>query len=197
MKWAAFHAPPLSNGAIGYILETGAPERNLPARPFLVPGVRAALPEIRKGMHKAVVAALSGKPGDIDKGLDEAGLMAVASVQQTMIAGGFVPLSDRTIETRARRRYPDTGKLVNSKSSRDARAFLKLSECCKGPLGSSGGLFVTATHVCHSQSQSCYTSRRQAAYHHNQSGIHHNTKKTKKLPPLRTLTTLVVMIMGI
>lgn len=117
---------PPSNGVIGYILETGDAEMNLPPRPFLKPGIQKAFPEITKGMRKAAVAALSARPGDVEKGLDEAGLAAVASVQQTMIAGGFAPLADRTIEARARRRYADTGKLVGTKPARDARSFLKL-----------------------------------------------------------------------
>jgi hypothetical protein len=117
---------PPSNGVIGYLMEFGEPEMNLPARPFLRPGVRAALPEIRKGMLRAATGALSGKPSEIKDGFDQAGLMAVDSVQRTMIAGGFAPLSDRTIEARARRRNPETGKLFQDGRSKDARSFLKL-----------------------------------------------------------------------
>ena len=117
---------PPSNALIGYVLETGAPEMNLPARPFLVPGVTAAKPAIIKGMRKATVAAFSGKPAQINNGIDEAGLAAVASVKATMLNGGFAALSDRTIEARARRRNPDTGKLRQDGRSKDARAFLKL-----------------------------------------------------------------------
>ena len=117
---------PPNNGVIGYIMEMGDPEMNIPARPFLRPGVRAALPEIRKGMHAAVVSALSGKPNGIAKGMDQAGLAAVASVQSTMTAGGFAPLAQSTIEARARRRHADTGKLVGTATAKNARAFLKL-----------------------------------------------------------------------
>ncbi|MGI3903110.1 MAG: hypothetical protein ACRYGP_30320 [Janthinobacterium lividum] len=117
---------PPNNAVIGYLMETGDAEMNLPARPFLDPGVRAALPAITKGMTKAVVSALSGKPAEIKNGFDEAGLAAVASIQGVMIAGGFAPLSDRTIEARARRRNPDTGKLSGAATSRNARNFLKL-----------------------------------------------------------------------
>ncbi len=117
---------PPSNGTIAYILELGDDEMHIPPRPFLGPGVRAAMPDITKGMRRAVVGALSGKPSEIKAGFDQAGLMAVASVQVTMQAGGFAPLSDRTIEARARRRNPETGKLLGDGRSRDARSFLKL-----------------------------------------------------------------------
>ncbi len=117
---------PPSNAVIGYVMEYGEPSMNIPARPFLLPGVRAAKPEITKGMHRAVVGALSGKPTEIKAGFTQAGLAAQVSVQATMIAGGFAPLSDRTIEARARRRYEDTGKLVGTATSKNARKFLKL-----------------------------------------------------------------------
>ena len=38
-------APP-SNATIGYLMETGDDARNIPARPFMQPGLDAALPEI-------------------------------------------------------------------------------------------------------------------------------------------------------
>lgn len=117
---------PPSNAVIGYLLDQGDDEMHIPPRPFLVPGVRDALPEITKGMHRAVVGALSGKPGEIRAGFDQAGLKAAASVQARMIAGPFAPLSQRTIEARARRRNPETGKLVGTATARNARSFLKL-----------------------------------------------------------------------
>ena len=117
---------PPSNALVGYVMEFGEPSKNIPARPFLVPGVDDARAEIVKGMEKATVSALSGKPAGIRDGLDQAGLAAVASVQAKMIAGPFAPLSQRTIEARARRRYADTGKLVGTAPARNARAFLKL-----------------------------------------------------------------------
>ncbi len=119
---------PISNGVLGYVLEHGDDEHNLPPRPFLMPGVRAALPEIVEGMHRAAVGALSGKPSEIKSGFDQAGLAAQASVKMTMQAGPFAPLSVRTIEQRARRRNPETGKLLGDGRSRDARSYLKLSK---------------------------------------------------------------------
>ena len=117
---------PPPNAVIGYIQEHGDDELHIPPRPFLVPGVRDAMPAIVKGLHKAAVSALSGKPEGIAAGFEAAGLKAVASVQARMNAGPFAPLAVSTIKARARRRYPDTGKLHNTKASREARSFLKL-----------------------------------------------------------------------
>ena len=117
---------PPSNAVIGYLMEHGDDEMHLPPRPFLVPGVRDALPEITKGMHRAVMGALSGKPTEIKDGFDQAGLAAKVSVKARMQAGPFAPLSVRTIEARARRRNPETGKLLGDGRSKSARDYLKL-----------------------------------------------------------------------
>lgn len=117
---------PPSNALLGYTLETGAPDRNLPARPFLVPGVENAKPDIERGMHRAAVAAFSGNAEGIETGFRQAGFAAENAVKQKMLDGPFAPLSARTIEQRARRRNPETGKLKQDGRSKDARAFLKL-----------------------------------------------------------------------
>lgn len=50
---------PINNAAIGYILETGAPERNLPARPFLRPGVASAAGDVAKVARTTLGRALA------------------------------------------------------------------------------------------------------------------------------------------
>ncbi|WP_237482629.1 hypothetical protein [Lichenibacterium dinghuense] len=117
---------PPSNAVIGYIQEFGDDEKHIPARPFLVPGVENARPAIVKGMENAARAAFSAQPSKINDGLHEAGLSAEVSVKKKMIDGPFAPLSDRTIEARARRRNSETGKLLGDGRSKDARSFLKL-----------------------------------------------------------------------
>ena len=117
---------PPSNAVIGYLMEHGSDEHHIPPRPFLVPGVRSIQGQASGVLLKGITGAFLAKPSAYDAALAEVGAMAVASVQATMIAGGFAPLSDRTIEARARRRYEDTGKLVGTATSRNARKFLKL-----------------------------------------------------------------------
>ena len=72
------------------------------------------------------MGAFMTKGGAYEAALHEVGSAAVVAVKQKMQEGPYAPLSDRTIEARARRRYSDTGKLVGTKSSREARQFLKL-----------------------------------------------------------------------
>ena len=109
-----------NNALIGYILENGDPERNLPARPFLVPGVDAASEEVGKRLTKAADAALDGRQEAIDTQLRAAGMVAESSVKLTITNGEFAPLSERTLKERKKRGRSgekpliDTGQLRRS-----------------------------------------------------------------------------------
>ena len=112
-------APP-SNALIGYKMETGDPEMNLPARPFLVPGVEAIKDKAIARMKKAGEDALKGDLGKVDQALHAVGLMGQSSVQAKITDGPFAPLAPRTLaQRRARGRTGDrplidTGQLRRS-----------------------------------------------------------------------------------
>ncbi len=90
----------ISNAAIGYVNEYGSPELNIPARPHLIPGVHAALPQCMMHMERAARAQLAGG-SEADAGLHRAGLIAVASVQRYLTKGdGFAALSAATLARR-------------------------------------------------------------------------------------------------
>ena len=111
---------PLNNAAIGYLMETGEPERNLPARPFLEPGIRVAEGKVVERLKVAAQAALIGDDGTIDQQFHAVGLIGQASVRAAITDGPHAPLSPRTLaQRRARGRTGtkpliDTGQLRNS-----------------------------------------------------------------------------------
>lgn len=120
---------PINNAAIGYILETGAPEQNLPARPFLHPGVASARDDIAKVARKTLIQALSlsgstsGSAQTIQNGLAQMGLVAANAVRRRVDTGDFAPLAPSTIYRRQRRANAprsgekplvDTGQLRNA-----------------------------------------------------------------------------------
>jgi phage gpG-like protein len=111
---------PITNAALGYIHENGAPEANIPARPFLMPGIRSAEPKVAKYMMQAGKAALDGEEERIDRILHAAGMVASNSVKDTINAGVPPALKEGTIAARLRRgrtgNVPliDTGQLRNS-----------------------------------------------------------------------------------
>lgn len=98
---AARNGDPENNAAIGYLMETGSPAQNLPARPFLVPGVKNAEKRTAAILKLAGVAALAGNAGDVTKYLDMAGLAAASAVKAKIQAGPFTPLSPSTVAARA------------------------------------------------------------------------------------------------
>jgi hypothetical protein len=90
----------VTNAQLGYIHEFGSPARNIPARPWLIPGVRKAARDYMPHLRGAAEAALDGKPTIAIRELNEAGLIASQSAKRTMATGNFVPLSPATVRQR-------------------------------------------------------------------------------------------------
>jgi hypothetical protein len=122
---------PIGNASLGYIHELGSPARNIPARPFLVPGVTKSKDQWLKKFEQAAHAALAGEPLLMRRHLGEAGQIAVNRVKQTIQAGIPPPLQPATVAARRQRtpgsRYRrkattaadvtpliDTGAMINS-----------------------------------------------------------------------------------
>jgi hypothetical protein len=117
---AARKGDPITNASLGYIHENGSPARNIPARPFLKPGVEQAAPKCAAVLGKFAKTAFNN-PSDIDKGLNAAGLIAQTSVKKRIVSGeGFAPLKEGTIAARKRsgakgtKPLIRTGQLLNS-----------------------------------------------------------------------------------
>lgn len=94
---------PMNNATLGYIHENGSPAANIPARPFLVPGIRDAQGRINDRLKKAATAALDGNQSNAVDEMSAAGLVAQNSVKGKINSGDFVPLADSTLRARARR----------------------------------------------------------------------------------------------
>ncbi len=79
----------MDNATLGYIHEYGAPEANIPARPFLGPGIEASeamiVTEMRRAAEKAITLAadgdVSGGKTAITEGQHRIGLKTVSKIQ--------------------------------------------------------------------------------------------------------------------
>lgn len=91
---------PIDNAALGYIHELGAPEANIPARPFLVPGVASAQREVEGYLRQASDAAFDGNMGKMLRALNAAGLKAATAVKKKISEGIPPPLKPSTIRKR-------------------------------------------------------------------------------------------------
>lgn len=111
---------PIDNATLGYIHEFGAPAANIPARPFLIPGLQDARDQVGKRLGRAASAALDGNAERIEDEYDAAGLIAQNAVRRKITEGPFVPLKPATLaKRRARGRKGDkplldTGQLRRS-----------------------------------------------------------------------------------
>jgi hypothetical protein len=105
---------PLNNAAIGYIHENGAPEVNIPARPWLVPGVKGAQKDLAALMRKAAKFAAQGESGKVGMVMHAAGIKAVSAVK-LMISSNIQPaLAEGTLAARRRRGVTRTNTLVDT-----------------------------------------------------------------------------------
>ena len=110
----------IGNAGLGFVHEFGSPHANIPARPFLVPGVREAGPACAAILKESAGVALLRGEG-IEKGLEKAGLRAVSYVKRRITGQvGFQPLKAGTIAARERdnkkgtKALIRTGQLLNS-----------------------------------------------------------------------------------
>lgn len=115
-----------SNALIGYLMEFGSPTQNIPARPFLVPGVNEAMPQIiarlRSGASKALKFPLDPNAGT--NTLIEVGLIAQRTVRGYINAGVAPPLAAATLRARRARGHTSTKSLVETGQMRNAVTYI-------------------------------------------------------------------------
>lgn len=105
---------PITNAALAYIHDNGSPAMNIPARPFLKPGIRDAGDKIAHRHKDAAIAALDGNTQRVEANLQAAGIEAVSSVKAKIRSGPFKALSKRTLAARKRRGVTRTKPLLDT-----------------------------------------------------------------------------------
>lgn len=94
--------PQISNAVLGYIHDNGAPEANIPARPFMIPGMQAAKPRVILGLTAiARKLAQGGTTDDVDKGYERVGRTVVLAIKAKINEGIPPPLAESTLLARA------------------------------------------------------------------------------------------------
>jgi len=111
---------PINNATLAFIHENGSPARNIPARPFLKPGVAGAKDKLVSTLRVYAKQALTDKSA-IEKGLNAAGLVAQSAVKNQIRSSiGMKPLASGTLAARRRKGAKGekplirTGQLLNS-----------------------------------------------------------------------------------
>jgi len=105
----------ITNAALGYIHEHGSPARGIPARPFLIPTVKALRSKVSEMLGLAGLYALAGEPDASARTLHGMGLMAVNAIRNRIDAGIPPPLADSTLRGRIRNRTSIKGAMAELK----------------------------------------------------------------------------------
>lgn len=112
--------PPMNNATLAYIHDNGSAAANIPARPFMVPGIQEAKPKMVEYFKDAGKSVLVREAESIDKELHKVGLTAQSAIRAKINEGPPPALADSTLAARARKgrksKKPlvDTGQLRNS-----------------------------------------------------------------------------------
>lgn len=114
----------MTNAAIGYLLETGSPAMNLPARPHLVPGIEEVQDVISEKLIKAVDFAIAGNTKRMYFYLESAGMKATMNVKRFINRGEFAPLAPFTLKMRKARGRKSEKPLVDTAQYRNSHTYI-------------------------------------------------------------------------
>lgn len=110
----------INNAAIGYIMETGSPVNNIPAREHLVPGIQDVQDEVAALLRNGAVAALNGQQSGVLRALNAAGMIGQRGVRAKITEGMFAPLAESTLRARARRGRKGAARELASRAAGNA-----------------------------------------------------------------------------
>ena len=95
-------ATQIENATLAYIHEMGSPANNLPARPFLRPGIENSQANWEPYLRQAAEAAFKGDAAGMDKALNAAGTVARDAVKAKITAGIPPPIKPQSMAQRRR-----------------------------------------------------------------------------------------------
>jgi hypothetical protein len=94
----------ITNASLAYIHDQGAPESNIPARPFMCPAMEAVKDRIADKMGQILKAAINDAgSAKMAQGFTQLGIIAKLSIQKTINAGIDPALAESTLRARARK----------------------------------------------------------------------------------------------
>ena len=115
---------PINNAALAYIHDNGCPAVNIPARPFMRPGIENARHDIESGFAKAASAALEGRTDDMMLQLNAVGIKAATAIRMKINTGPFLPIGAATIAARRRRGRISTKPLIDTGQMRNSITYV-------------------------------------------------------------------------
>ncbi len=112
-----------TNAQLAYIHDNGAPERNIPARPFMTPAMDDCKEALGDKAGQMLNAINQGRDV-VDQGLHQIGLIASTAIKDKINSNIPPELSDRTLEERQARGVTRTNTLVDTGAMRNAATYV-------------------------------------------------------------------------
>ena len=104
----------IGNATLGYLHENGSAANNVPARPFLNPGVKD-IADKAADVFEIATKEMFDDPAAVTKALNRVGLLGQASVKNRIVSQvGFAPLMAATIRARERKGFRGTKALIRT-----------------------------------------------------------------------------------
>lgn len=143
--------PGVNNAFLAYVHTNGVPENNLPARPFLAPGIERARGAIVTALGGAAKAALAGDLDKAELNLELAGMKAANEAKLIIAEGIPPPLKPATVAARARKNAPKTGRRATAAEQALFNEWFNMTGSMAGspttPLDDTGQLLQSITFV--------------------------------------------------
>ena len=90
----------ISNAYLAYIQENGVPEKNIPARAALIPGIQDIQTEAADILKDTAKKALEGNIAAVETGLNKIGILGQNAVRARFLNNDWEPLADTTLDRR-------------------------------------------------------------------------------------------------
>ena len=88
----------ISNAYLAYIQENGVPEKNIPARAALIPGIQDIQAEAADILRDTAKKALEGNIAAVETGLNKIGILGQNAVRARFLNNDWEPLADTTLD---------------------------------------------------------------------------------------------------
>ncbi|MCL1939540.1 MAG: hypothetical protein FWG04_02630 [Desulfovibrionaceae bacterium] len=136
----------ISNAYLGYIHEHGVPEKNIPPRPHLMPGIEDIQDEAADLLEYAAKHALEGKPEAVERTLNKIGILGQNAVRARFVNNDWDPLADSTLDYQPLRKN-DQGAVLTDKKGNPKRKKSRRERERTNPLIDTSQLRKAYTHV--------------------------------------------------
>ncbi len=94
----------MTNAALAYIHDNGAPEVNIPARPFMYPAMDESRDKVGNKLGQVLKAVVDGRDSSVvEQGMHQVGLIVQLAIQNKINEGIPPPLAEATLRKRAAR----------------------------------------------------------------------------------------------